>query len=90
MRRIGLTAHIGPLSRSLVPALGGWLFQLAQTPLLTATMPVQPEMRQKLTFSSIVLNTVYNAFLLLTLLMISISLNTYEWIQTDVVSGVLS
>ena len=53
-------------------------------------MPVQPEMRQKLTFSSIVLNTVYNAFLLLTLLMISISLNTYEWIQTDVVSGVLS
>jgi hypothetical protein len=47
-------------------------------------MPVQPDIRQKLTFGSIVLNTVYNAFLLLTLLMISISLNTYEWIQTDV------
>lgn len=46
-------------------------------------MPVSPEnLKERLSFGSIALNTLYNVFLLLTLLMISISLNTYEWIQT--------
>lgn len=45
-------------------------------------MPVGPDsLNEKLTFGSIVVNTIYNVCLLLTLLMIAISLNTYEWIQ---------